>query len=94
MNHFTSCTRFITEVSLCLFSFLSEYISAARLISNVDTLHKKPPLCLAHSHPTLSPSFFPQTGMWACRHAATFLPETPFSGETDIMSGIYQKKCL
>lgn len=30
--------------------------------------------------------------MWACRHAATFLPETPFSGETEIMSGIYQKK--
>lgn len=35
------------------------------------------------SHPLLP--LFPHTGMWACRHAVTFLLETPFSKK--------QKRC-
>lgn len=49
-------------------------------------------LTLSHTflpHPLLS--LFPQTGMWVCRHAVTFLPETPFSRETEIMSGVTDK---
>lgn len=38
------------------------------------------------SHPLCS--LLPHTGMWACRHADTFLPETPFSRKTELMSGI------
>ena len=29
--------------------------------------------------------------MWACHHADTFLPEIPFSGETEIVSEITEK---